>query len=199
MSCTKTKHHFYQQVIKNLDTELGRISITLFSIQVPCNSLIKRYKITLSNSFRDKCLLKILMLVKKLASKWALRHHSDKCFRLHSCAILGQHSTMVSLPASKPSCPKFDSTHSPIFSREKIVDVADVNQLRYIEEVNSDLKMLINLIYYWQPSSLKKNKAVRWQHLSQMKDRLLQKVELFFLIKMQQVISETSAATYRMK
>ena len=46
----------------------------------------------------------------------------------------GQHSTIVSVLASRPSCPWFDSQHSRIFSVEKTVDVSEVNQWRCLEE-----------------------------------------------------------------
>ena len=46
----------------------------------------------------------------------------------------GQHSTMVSLHASISSCPEFDPQCSCNFSKEKIADVAEVNQWRCLEE-----------------------------------------------------------------
>ena len=48
----------------------------------------------------------------------------------------GQHSTMVIILASRPSCPGFNSPHSLIFfSEETIVDVAEVKQWRCLEEI----------------------------------------------------------------
>ena len=41
---------------------------------------------------------------------------------------------MVSILASGPSCPGFDSQRSQIFSEEKIADVAEVNQCCCLEE-----------------------------------------------------------------
>ena len=41
---------------------------------------------------------------------------------------------MVSILASRPSCPGFESQHSEIFFRGKIVDVAESNQQRSLEE-----------------------------------------------------------------
>ena len=46
----------------------------------------------------------------------------------------GQHSTMVSKLASGPSCTRFDSQHSQKNFRGKIIDVAEVNQRRWLEE-----------------------------------------------------------------
>ena len=41
---------------------------------------------------------------------------------------------MVSILAFGPSCPRFDSQGSRIFFRGKIIDVAEVNQWRWVEE-----------------------------------------------------------------
>ena len=46
----------------------------------------------------------------------------------------GQHSTKVSILTSRPSCPRFCAKHYDIFSEKKIVNVAEVNQLRWLEE-----------------------------------------------------------------
>ena len=45
-----------------------------------------------------------------------------------------QHCTMVSILATGPSCPRFDSQHSQKFGEEKIVNVSEVNQRRCLEE-----------------------------------------------------------------
>ena len=45
-----------------------------------------------------------------------------------------QHSTIVSIIASRPSCPWFDSRCSQNIFRGKIIDVSEVNQHRYFEE-----------------------------------------------------------------
>ena len=36
--------------------------------------------------------------------------------------------------ASGPSCPRFDAQHSQKISEEKVVDVAEVNQLHCLEQ-----------------------------------------------------------------
>ena len=54
---------------------------------------------------------------------------------------LEQHSTMVSILASGPSCLRQDSQHSQIFFRGKFVDVGEINQQN--SKVDSGLKMLI--------------------------------------------------------
>ena len=41
---------------------------------------------------------------------------------------------MVSVFSFVPSCPRFDSQHHQIFSEEKIVNVAEVNQRLCLEE-----------------------------------------------------------------
>ena len=46
----------------------------------------------------------------------------------------GQHTTMVRILASRPSCPCFESMCSQKNFRAKIVDVAEVNQWRCLEE-----------------------------------------------------------------
>ena len=46
----------------------------------------------------------------------------------------GQHSTMVSILASDPGCTRFDSQRSQKKFRGKIVDDAEVNQWRWLEE-----------------------------------------------------------------
>ena len=47
----------------------------------------------------------------------------------------GQHSTMVRILASEPSCPGFDSQHyAKILSDEIIIDIAEVNQRGWLEE-----------------------------------------------------------------
>ena len=46
----------------------------------------------------------------------------------------GQHRTMVGILAFGPSGPGFDSKGSQFFSEEKIVDVAEDNQQRCLEE-----------------------------------------------------------------
>ena len=40
---------------------------------------------------------------------------------------------MVNIFASRPRCPGFDSQHSGNFLEEKIIDVAEVNQLCWLE------------------------------------------------------------------
>ena len=45
-----------------------------------------------------------------------------------------QHSTIVSILATRHSCPGFDSQHPPKNFRGKIVDVAEVYQQRWLEE-----------------------------------------------------------------
>ena len=41
---------------------------------------------------------------------------------------------MVSILASVPSCPGFDLSVPEIFSKDKIIDVAEFNQWRWFEE-----------------------------------------------------------------
>ena len=46
----------------------------------------------------------------------------------------GQHSTMVRILASGPSCPGFDSQHCQKHFRGKIVDVPEAHHQRRLEE-----------------------------------------------------------------
>ena len=46
----------------------------------------------------------------------------------------GQHITMVCILAYGPSCPWFNSQHSQTFWEEKIINVAEVNQGRWLEK-----------------------------------------------------------------
>ena len=63
-------------------------------------------------------------------------------------SVGGQSSTIVSILASRPSCPGLDSQISPKkISDEKIVNVAAINQRRCFGKVESGLKMLIESIY----------------------------------------------------
>ena len=67
---------------------------------------------------------------------------------------MGQHSTMVGILASVPSCHGFDYQCTPKISEEKLVDVARVNPRRCLEESGH---MLIKLIQYQQMSNYKKD------------------------------------------
>ena len=62
--------------------------------------------------------------------------------------VVGQLSTMLSILASRSSCPRFDYHHSQFFFRGKIVNVAEVNQERCLEESgqwfkNADQTLLV--------------------------------------------------------
>ena len=54
--------------------------------------------------------------------------------------LVVQHSTMVSILAARPSCPRFDSQRSRNFFGGKIITVADVNQQRWLEESGQRLE-----------------------------------------------------------
>ena len=52
---------------------------------------------------------------------------------------------MFSILASGPSCPELIPRVPKMFAEEKIVDVAEVDQQRFIEESGEWVKMLIHL------------------------------------------------------
>ena len=53
---------------------------------------------------------------------------------------------MVSILASRYSCPRFESLHSQKILWQKIVDIDEFNQRAAKNKVNSGLKMFIKLI-----------------------------------------------------
>ena len=55
-------------------------------------------------------------------------------------SVRGQYSTMVSILASGPSCPRFDSRHIQNFSGEIFFNVAEANQQRWFAESGQCLK-----------------------------------------------------------
>ena len=95
---------------------------------------VKTKNYTLSGNICIHKILKCWLLVGHTVTG----HSSIKARVLLASLVLLQlcqrHSTVVSIRASRFSCPGFDPWHSPFFSeknfREKIVDVAEVNQQR---------------------------------------------------------------------
>ena len=63
--------------------------------------------------------------------------------------------------ASGPSCPRFDAQHSQKISEEKVVDVAEVNQLHCLEQSDQWLENgdRTNLVLDCGKLVLQKNKA----------------------------------------
>ena len=67
-----------------------------------------------------------------------------------------EHSTIVSVFASRPGCPRFDSQHSPKMQRKKIVNVAKINQRRVRGKWTVAWKCWSISSSWWQVSAIKR-------------------------------------------
>ena len=87
---------------------------------------------------------------------------------------------MVGILASGPSCPGFNSQHSQKNSQEQIVDVAEVNQWRWLEESGQWIKSVDQTHQvYLAGGKLVQQKRIRKQVLQKSNSKLVLKEWLY--------------------